>query len=306
MCLEAPLSESTSHRPFRAAAQSPQKCQSRPPRKCLLLAHQAIAGPVRTGWITAKGTSSRPPNDPPGRQHRARPQHPTGQRRQSPRAGRAAGALRDCLRSAMQPSDPLPLGAIHPQHIKKATQGAMGVRLHELQPRLSPRFERFRHIRPWPFRRFEPIQPVVYAWAPSYSASLHDTRSPGLHAVLQEPHASCHRTGARRHYSRPFHRTGEVDVTTRPCLGCGRLIASGSRCSQCKRPHHSAERTRRARVVAEWINTYGRWCPGWQRPPHPSADLTADHVTPVATGGSEDGPLRVLYRGCNSARGINP
>jgi hypothetical protein len=26
----------------------------------------------------------------------------------------AAGALRDCLRVAMQPSNPLPLGAIHP------------------------------------------------------------------------------------------------------------------------------------------------------------------------------------------------
>ena len=85
---------------------------------------------------------------------------------------------------------------------------------------------------------------------------------PGLHAVLQEPHASCHRTVACRHYSRPFHRTGEVDVTTRPYLGCGQLIASGSRCPQCKRPHTSAERTRRARVVAEWISTYGGWCPG--------------------------------------------
>ena len=90
----------------------------------------------------------------------------------------AAGALRDCLRAAMQPSNPLPLGAIHPQHIKKATQGAMGVRLYELQPRLSPRFERFPHIRPWPCRRFEPKQPVVYAWAAWCSASLHDTRPP--------------------------------------------------------------------------------------------------------------------------------
>lgn len=138
----------------------------------------------------------------------------------------------------------------------------MGVRLHELQARLSPRFERFPHIRPWPFRRFEPKQPVDYAWAAWCSASLHDTRPPRLHAVLQEPCASCHRTVGRRHYSRPFHRTGEVDVTTRPCLGCGQLIASGSRCPQCKRPYTSAGRTRRARVVAEWINIYGAWCPG--------------------------------------------
>jgi 5-methylcytosine-specific restriction enzyme A len=181
----------------------------------------------------------------------------------------------------------------------------MGVRLHELQARLSPRFERFPHIRPWPFRRFEPKQPVVYAWAAWCSASLHDTRPPGLHAVLQEPCASCHRTVGRRHCSRPFHRTGEVDVTTRPCLGCGQLIASGSRCPQCKRPYTSAGRTRRARVVAEWINIYGAWCPGWQRPAHPSTDLTADHQIAVAAGGPEDGPLRVLCRGCNSARGAN-
>jgi hypothetical protein len=135
----------------------------------------------------------------------------------------AAGASGDCLRAAMQPLNPLPLGDMHPHHVKKATQGAMGVRLHELQPRLSPRFERFPHIRPWPLRPHEPKQPVVYAWADRCSASLHDTRPPGLHAVLQEPCASCHRTVAGRHHSRPIQRTGDVDAAPLPrsCLGCG-------------------------------------------------------------------------------------
>ena len=95
-------------------------------------------------------------------------------------------------------------------------------------------------------------------------------------------------------------------MTTRPCLGCGQLIASGSRCAQCRRSNTAAERTRRARVVAEWISTYGGWCPGWQRPAHPSSDLTADHVEAVAAGGAEDGPLQVLCRSCNSTRGAGP
>jgi hypothetical protein len=124
----------------------------------------------------------------------------------------AAGASRDCLRAAIQPLNPLPLGDIHPHHVKKATQGAMGVRLHELQPHQSPRFERFPQIRPWPLRRHEPKHPVVHAWAAWCSASLHDTRPPDytppvLHAVLQEPCASCHRTVAHRHYSVPSIQT---------------------------------------------------------------------------------------------------
>jgi hypothetical protein len=135
----------------------------------------------------------------------------------------AAGASGDCLRAAVQPPNPLPLGDMHPHHVKKATQSAAWIRLHELQPRLSPRFERFPHIRHWPLRRYEPKQPVVYARTDRRSTSLHDTRPPGLHAVLQEPCESCHRTVAGRHHSRPIQRTGDVDVTPLPrsCLGCG-------------------------------------------------------------------------------------
>ena len=109
-------------------------------------------------------------------------------------------------------------------------------------------------------------------------------------------------------------------MTRRPCLDCGRLTPSGTRCADCerpraraaqrskrqRRPYSSRERDRRARAVAEWRATYGDWCPGWQREAHPSSDLTADHVVPVASGGAEDGPLTVRCRSCNSARGTRP
>jgi 5-methylcytosine-specific restriction endonuclease McrA len=62
------------------------------------------------------------------------------------------------------------------------------------------------------------------------------------------------------------------------------------------------ERQRRAEAVEAWRRRHGDWCPGWQRPPHATADLTADHVLPRSQGG-EGGPLRVLCRACNARRG---
>jgi len=47
----------------------------------------------------------------------------------------------------------------------------------------------------------------------------------------------------------------------------------------------------------------GDWCPGVGVPPHADADLTADHVIAVAVVGSGDGPLQVLCRRCNAAKG---
>lgn len=104
-------------------------------------------------------------------------------------------------------------------------------------------------------------------------------------------------------------------VPTRPCLDCGRLT-SGSRCRRCaglveyrrtkakrqRRPYTSAERTRRAKAVAEHRAAHGDWCPGWRRPAHDATDLTADHVIAVGAGGAEDGPLEVLCRVCNGRK----
>lgn len=110
----------------------------------------------------------------------------------------------------------------------------------------------------------------------------------------------------------------------RPCLDCGQ-VSQGSRCTPCAdvkrrasngryRPHrerrpdyNSAERGRRAATVQAWRQAYGELCPGWKRPPHladPARNpLTADHLTPVRAGASEQGPLGVLCRSCNSSKG---
>ena len=109
-------------------------------------------------------------------------------------------------------------------------------------------------------------------------------------------------------------------MTLRRCLaGCGRLTPR-SRCAEhehererererakaARRPtmRTYAETKRRAEAVAGHVAAFGWWCPGWRdRPPHPSADLCADHLHPPGAGGREDGPLLVRCRPCNSARG---
>lgn len=102
----------------------------------------------------------------------------------------------------------------------------------------------------------------------------------------------------------------------RPCLDCGKL-AIGSRCPEhtrakanavqrdkrSRRPRaSSAETDRRAEAVRLHVMAVGEWCPGWGRDGHVAFDLTADHITPVGTGGSESGPLRVLCRSCNGRK----
>lgn len=102
----------------------------------------------------------------------------------------------------------------------------------------------------------------------------------------------------------------------RPCLNCGKTVRVKTYCPRCqaqrdkrkaqRRPdlhNDAAERRRRAAVVADHRAIVGDWCPGWgQRPAHPSADLTADHVREVAAGGRVTGRLVVRCRSCNSAK----
>jgi hypothetical protein len=67
------------------------------------------------------------------------------------------------------------------------------------------------------------------------------------------------------------------------------------------------EKQRRKAVVDAWIKVHGYVCPGWGRvAPHPSFDLTADHVFPLGYGGREDGALAVRCRGCNARRRHTP
>lgn len=63
------------------------------------------------------------------------------------------------------------------------------------------------------------------------------------------------------------------------------------------------EEYRRHRLIRQHVALYGWMCPGYNRPWHPSTDLTADHLVPVARGVNEEGPIRVLCRSCNGRRG---
>ncbi len=67
------------------------------------------------------------------------------------------------------------------------------------------------------------------------------------------------------------------------------------------------EKQRRKAAVDAWIAQHGHVCPGWgARAPHPSFDLTADHLTPLGYGGPENGPVVVRCRGCNASRRHTP
>jgi hypothetical protein len=80
----------------------------------------------------------------------------------------------------------------------------------------------------------------------------------------------------------------------RPCLGCGRIIASGSRCVACTTPMYRGDYAARARLVRDtatacWLCGEGyRTGDPWQ----------ADHVT-----ASPDSELRPAHRSCNARRG---
>lgn len=67
--------------------------------------------------------------------------------------------------------------------------------------------------------------------------------------------------------------------------------------------NRSRDIERRAEAVAAHRAVRGDWCPGFERPPHASADLTADHRVDQALGGAWDGELDVLCRACNGRKG---
>jgi 5-methylcytosine-specific restriction protein A len=101
------------------------------------------------------------------------------------------------------------------------------------------------------------------------------------------------------------------------CAGCGRVFVpqrDEGRCPKCPLPVRQraprpttagrtwGERKRRAEVVAAHRAQFGDWCPGWQVPPHATADLTADHPIAIAAGGRQDAQLQVLCRPCNARK----
>ncbi|AWZ25663.1 hypothetical protein CEJ39_17155 [Rhodococcus pyridinivorans] len=108
-------------------------------------------------------------------------------------------------------------------------------------------------------------------------------------------------------------------ATARVCCepGCPTIIRGATRCPEHQRArdahqratvptkatYNYAELKRRRATVDAWRQQHGDWCPGYQRPPHHSTQLSADHITPVALGGAQDGPLGVLCISCNARKG---
>jgi 5-methylcytosine-specific restriction enzyme A len=108
-------------------------------------------------------------------------------------------------------------------------------------------------------------------------------------------------------------------MTMNPCIDCT-TPATSTRCPACQHAHQARKTARRpartssparatnAQLVTEWVQQHGERCPGLPtgpaaHPPHPTGDLTADHIHPIALGGPEDGPRRVLCRAANSRLG---
>lgn len=86
----------------------------------------------------------------------------------------------------------------------------------------------------------------------------------------------------------------------RRCLDC-RALTVGSRCPGCARRRkawRASDEAECRRVVAAHRAAHGDWCPGWGVAPHPSSDLTADHVVAGVSG-----RLGVLCRACNARKG---
>jgi hypothetical protein len=80
----------------------------------------------------------------------------------------------------------------------------------------------------------------------------------------------------------------------RPCLGCGDLIETGSRCRACTIDRYQGDYQRRAKAVREGATVC--WlCGEGARPDDP---WQADHLT-----SSPDSPLMAAHRSCNARRG---
>jgi 5-methylcytosine-specific restriction protein A len=120
-----------------------------------------------------------------------------------------------------------------------------------------------------------------------------------------------------RHQRHLRHDTRTVPAV-KLCTVCGVVTSrAGSRCAdharQSNRSRHNVLYSTRAwqrlsaRVLRAWRGEHGNWCPGYQRPAHPAADLTVDHVAPLAAGGApfDIANTAVLCRSCNSTKGAS-
>ena len=101
---------------------------------------------------------------------------------------------------------------------------------------------------------------------------------------------------------RPCIEPGCPNLTQRTRCATHEAYRRQRRGSPTERGYDAAYQRRRRDLLQLWVSEHGWVCPGYDVRPHPSRDLTADHVIPMAQGG-KDGPLAVLCRSCNSRRG---
>ena len=95
----------------------------------------------------------------------------------------------------------------------------------------------------------------------------------------------------------------------RPCLDCRRPTSGGPRCPEHTRLHDAARTAvysnpKWGRASRRAIRNARGICPGYGVPPHPSDDLTGDHLIPLERGGDPFDPrnVSVLCRGCNARK----
>jgi 5-methylcytosine-specific restriction endonuclease McrA len=96
-------------------------------------------------------------------------------------------------------------------------------------------------------------------------------------------------------------------MAPRRCSRCPRVIASGHVCDACRRQEwkvRNNDRKRRREVVAASpVCGCTSDCP-WHGPVcRATTDLTADHIIPLARGGTNDGPRQTLCNRCNVRKG---
>lgn len=91
------------------------------------------------------------------------------------------------------------------------------------------------------------------------------------------------------------NRDALIPGVKRSCLGCGRLIAKGSRCPLCTVPLYGGDYAKRAKAVRESA-TSCHWCKGGFTPENP---VQADHLY----AGDPLSPLVPACRKCNAGRG---
>jgi len=154
----------------------------------------------------------------------------------------------------------------------------------------------------------EPSQPIVTVEdideALVYT-SLNTRRDDNWHrwadALLDQRNAARHESRTQTNTpsgSHPVHR---------PCLDCGQLTTSKTRCDECRRakdrarvrPHYGGDYRKRAKLVRESEGPC--WLCGEATLP-PGEVWTADHVVPA----DPSSPLAKAHRRCNSARGNRP